>query len=348
MKKLVFAALAFGAMAACTKSNVQYEQPGEISFQPVTQKATKAAVDGATYPTEEAYNFKVWAWWGNDEAVVDETYSKFSSLYIDKGPFVHKGNNIWGGDPAYYWPTTGSLVFAGYSPATAEGTFTYTPSTKTFKVVDYTQSNLTAETKDLMWFDITDKSYNTRKIDNESPVELIAKTAGVPVTFKHALSWLTFRFNVIDSETSGKWIVKEVKLNDINTKGTGTAVKGTQNVDWNPTVTPLAINVFKKDDGHPIVYQADDNNANTVDDGGVIVIPQPCTTVTIKFTQVNYAGGHQEQEITLPLNAGTADGSTWKSGKKYIYTIKFAADEILITPEVADWADVTVDVPVEF
>ena len=168
MKKLVIAALAIGTMAACTKSNVQYEQPGEISFQPVTQKATKAAVAGPTYPTDDAaYNFNVWAWWGNDNAIIDGAYSKFSSLYIDKGTFVHKGNNTWGGDPAYYWPTTGSLVFAGYSPATAEGKFTYTPSTKTFKVEDYTQSNLTAETKDLMWFDITDKSYNTRKIDDD-------------------------------------------------------------------------------------------------------------------------------------------------------------------------------------
>lgn len=347
MKKLVFAALAFGAMAACTKSNVQYEQPGEISFQPVTQKATKAAVDGATYPTEEAYNFKVWAWWGNDEAVVDETYSKFRSLYIDKGPFVHKGNNIWGGDPAYYWPTTGSLVFAGYSPATAEGTFTYTPSTKTFKVVDYTQSNLTAKTKDLMWFDITDKSYNTRKIDNESPVELIAKTAGVPVTFKHALSWLTFRFNVTDSKTSEKWIVKEVKLNGINTKGTGTTVKGEETVAWDPISEPTAITVFEG--SHPVVYKDKDNDASNVDNGGVIVIPQTCTTVTIKFTQQNYAGGSQEQEITLPLNAGTADEDTWESGKKYIYTIKFAADEILIAPKVADWEDVTVaDIPVKY
>lgn len=348
MKKLVFAALAIGAMAACTKSNVQYEQPGEISFQPVTQKATKAAVAGPTYPTDDAaYNFNVWAWWGNDNATIDETYSKFSSLYIDKGTFVHKGNNTWGGDPAYYWPTTGSLVFAGYSPAINDGgTFTYARSTKTFKVEGYVQSNVTTQTKDLMWFDITDKSYNTRRIGDQSPVELINKTAGVSVTFKHALSWLTFRFNVTDSETSGKWIVKEVKLNGINTKGTGTAVKGEETVAWDPISEPTAITVFEG--SHTVVYKDKDNDASNVDNGGVIVIPQTCTTVTIKFTQQNYAGGSQEQEITLPLNAGTADGKTWKSGKKYIYTITFAADEILIAPDVADWTEEKVNIPVEF
>ena len=68
MKKLVIAVLAIGAMAACTKQNVQFEQPGEISIQPVAQKATKAAVDGTYYPTGEAYNFNVWAWWSLQNA----------------------------------------------------------------------------------------------------------------------------------------------------------------------------------------------------------------------------------------------------------------------------------------
>ena len=347
MKKLIIAALAIAAMAACTKSNVQFDQPSEIAFQPVAQKATKAAVVGPQYPTRAEYNFNVWAWWGNDNAVVTEDYSHFGNKYIDNKTFTHRENNIWGGVTSYYWPTTGSLVFAGYSPATNEGgTFTYTPSTKTFKVENYKQSNLTSKTKDLMWFDITSDSYNTRKINDASSVEIISENAGVPVTFKHALSWLTFRFNVANPATSENWTVTEVKLNGINTIGTGTAVKGQETVAWNPISEPDVITVFTG--SHSVVYKDNDNDASNVDDGGVIVIPQPCTTVTIKFTQVNYAGGSQEQEITLPLNAGAVDGNAWKSGKKYIYTIKFDADEILITPTVADWTNVTVDIPVEF
>ena len=55
MKKLVFAALTIAAMAACTKSNVQYEQPGEIAFQPVAQKATKATIMFIVYSIQVYY-----------------------------------------------------------------------------------------------------------------------------------------------------------------------------------------------------------------------------------------------------------------------------------------------------
>ena len=119
MKKLVLAVLAIGAMAACTKSNVQYEQPGEISLQPVAQKATKAAVDGTNYPTGEAYNFNVWAWWGDYNAGTELAYFTVTTPFIAQGTFKHRNDNSWGGVTPYYWPTKGSLVFAGYSPADA-------------------------------------------------------------------------------------------------------------------------------------------------------------------------------------------------------------------------------------
>lgn len=120
MKKLVLAALAIGAMAACTKSNVQLEQPGEIAFQPVAQKATKAAVDGTVYPVDESFN--VWAWWDDVAPSANPTYANYTAKYIDAGKFIARDNFNWGGETPYYWPTSGSLVFAGYSPANAAGT----------------------------------------------------------------------------------------------------------------------------------------------------------------------------------------------------------------------------------
>ena len=95
MKKLIIAALAIAAMAACTKSNVQFDQPSEIAFQPVAQKATKAAVVGPQYPTRAEYNFNVWAWWGNDNAVVTEDYSHFGNKYIDNKTFTHRDKNLF-------------------------------------------------------------------------------------------------------------------------------------------------------------------------------------------------------------------------------------------------------------
>lgn len=350
MKKLVLAALAIAAMAACTKSNVQFEQPGEISFQPVAQKATKAAVDRAVYPTTEKFN--VWAWWGDNAATVDATYTKFTSQYISEGTFSNRSGNIWGGTPtSYYWPTTGSLVFAGYSPASAktEGTFAYDLTNKKFTVTNYKQSSDPAATKDLMWFDVTSKSYNTRR-QTDSPVTQVTVGEGVPVTFKHALSWLSFKLNVANNDLNKNWTVTSVTLNEIKTIGNCEATKSDVAVavaTWNFTnVTqeekPMAVFNGPKE----VEYKTE---PDVIDNGGVVVIPQACTSVTITFTQKNYVGGSTpSQTIELPLTDGS-DGTAWLSGKRYIYTIVFSADEILIAPTVENWEGVTVtDIPVKY
>ena len=185
MKKLALAVLAIGVMAACTKSNVQYEQPGELTFAPVAQKATKATSTATAYPTTE--KFKVWAWLGpaSAAAVSDGNYGPFTTKYLDAATFANRADNNWGGDgTSYYWPTKGSLVFAGYSPADATGTFSYTfdntsdPKTQTFTATGFVQQNDIASTKDLMWFDVTKTSYD----------ENVSATQGIPAQFQHALS----------------------------------------------------------------------------------------------------------------------------------------------------------------
>ena len=351
MKKLVIAALAIGAMAACTKSNVQFEQPGEISFQPVAQKATKAgAVASTTYPKTSEYDFNVWAWWGDNNATIDETYSMFTSPYIAAGKFTYRTGNVWGGSTPYYWPTTGSLVFAGYSPAVNDGgTFNYILAEKKFTVTKYKQSSDPETTKDLMWFDVTSNSYNTRKQDG-SAVTQVSVGEGVPVTFKHALSWLSFKLNVANNDLNKNWTVTSVTLNQIKTIGNCEATKSAAAVavaTWNfvdviQEEKPMAVFNGSKE----VEYKTE---PDVIDNGGVVVIPQACTSVTITFTQKNYVGGSTpSQTITLPLNAGT-DSDKWLSGKHYIYTIVFSADEILITPIVAEWVpEIVDDIPVQY
>lgn len=363
MKKLVIAALAFGAMAACTKSNVQFEQPGEISFQPVAQKATKAAVDGTAYPTDVAYNFNVWAWWGAQDAGTTLANFNGTTPYIAEGTFVHRNDNSWGGSTPYYWPTTGSLVFAGYSPASAkvEGTtFEYNLSTKTFSVTDYVQSNNIANANDLMWFDVTDQSY-----DNNGD-------AGVPVEFHHALSWLTFKFNLKEPTTANMWTITDVKLNGIEDKASFTAVKnGTQ--QW----TTAAKSGDGKDvidiydgTGYLVEYAEDgtvlpgtDVAGTNVKTNAVLVIPQSCAPGTpavdgnpavpadaelvITYKLKTYVGTDNyldDQTVTLPLNV---TDNKWAPGQHYIYTITFGGNEILIAPTVTTWNPVTVTPPIE-
>jgi hypothetical protein len=338
MKKLVFAVLAIGAMAACTKSNVQLEQPGEITLQPVAQKATKAAVDGTYYPTDEAYNFKVWAWWGNHNAGTDLSSTSDTTRYIEEGEFIARNNVSWGGKTPYYWPTKGSLVFAGYSPASAadQANFSYNIADKRFKVLNYIQSDDISVTKDLMWFDVTDKSY-----DNNG-------TTGVPVTFKHALSWLTFKFVLNSAITNHTWKITNVELKDVNTKGSFVATKSADVA--NAGTWTLSGEILDKKD--MIVYNSASHTVSTTattlenTKNGVVVIPQPCVKLFVEYTLTASTGKVISQDVTLDLATGIDDGK-WLPGKHYIYTIIFGANEILIAPTVADWVDEPVNIPVQ-
>lgn len=142
MKKLVIIALIIGYASACTKSSIRYEQPGEISFRPVTAMTTKAAISGTTYPEDSTFN--VWAWWG--DVPENTSLSEFPSgaeMYLNKRPFGKDENgNSWVGlDVPYFWPTRGSLVFAGYSPVSAKAqNFSYSWSSKTMTITAYEQS----------------------------------------------------------------------------------------------------------------------------------------------------------------------------------------------------------------
>lgn len=354
MKKLVFAALAIGAMAACTKSNVQFEQPGEITFQPVAQKATKATSTSPSYPTTETFN--VWAWWDDSSVSATPTYADFvDNPYISEGEFALKTGTSWGGSDPYYWPTTGSLVFAGYSPASAmtnPSQFSYDLATQSFYADRYVQSRILAKTTDLMWFDVTDKSYNSNTNKNSQDIDV----NGVPVVFKHALSWLTFQFKLKDADVPQKWEITNVMLTGIEDRATFTAKKG-----GTPIWTTPDYSQDTSDKDQFIVFNGsykvgstvavlEGTSTGSIDTGSVIVIPQPCddtdASLVITYNLTGTPGNVlQNQTVTLPLNV---DGNKWLSGTHYIYTVTFGGNEILIVPEVSSWTPENVtEIPVQ-
>lgn len=139
-----------------------------------------------------------------------------------------------------YWPNTGSLIFAGYSPYQ---TFDFYETTeevdneevtvehRDFVPIDavydideaggYANPGLTVkdfrqgdynwehdnhwaenETFDFMWFET----------DDAGNMSFDSSTEAIPVTFKHACAWLDFR---ITAETPGLFSISEVTLSDI-------------------------------------------------------------------------------------------------------------------------------------
>ena len=334
MKKLIIIALIIGFASACTKSSIRYEQPGEISFRPVTAMTTKAAISGTTYPEDSTFN--VWAWWG--DVPENTSLSKFPSgaeMYLNKRPFGKDENgNSWVGlDVPYFWPTRGSLVFAGYSPVSAKAqNFSYSWSNKTMTITAYEQSTDISKTVDLMWFDVTERSYTDN--NNRNPQDVAVD--GVPVVFKHLLSWLTFKFTKSDN------IITGVELLGIETKArfTSSPAAGTENwTDHTDSSTmPVWSESEKITDGEKVLESTDN---------GVLVIPQPCTAEHVQL-QIRYKTSEtgNENTKTVYLTAG-ADGYIWKPGKHYTYTITFGQNEILVLPDVTDWETVTVDIEVQ-
>lgn len=332
MKKLFIIALIIGFVSACTKSSIRYEQPGEISFRPVAAKTTKAAIAGIEYPKDADHNFNVWAWWGDVPAgTTIDNFPAVADMYLNKREFENKGGNSWGGmDTLYFWPTRGSLVFAGYSPANAKAqNFSYSWSEKTMTIYAYEQPADISQTPDLMWFDLTSTSYSDYGGE------------GVPVQFKHLLSWLTFKFQK-KSGASSDYIVTDVTLKNIETKARFVSRPAAGSEEWSDHTDPSEIHIWQGNEGVTTEAKALESTS-----AGVLVIPQPCTTEHVEL-QITYKTSQEGQEQTkfAYLTAGT-DGHVWKPGKHYTYTITFGNNEILVLPEVNDWETVTVDIEVQ-
>ena len=322
MKKFFFSILAVGAMVACTKSEVNYNDASEISFAPVASVATKAAIDGTEYPT--TVDFKVFSFYADDVepgVVAEADFAKFDVTYLLNKTFTHKADGIFkGASHAYYWPKNGSLIFAGYSPDPSK--FTSTAQTYTLDdaltITGFVQPATTSKTHDLMWFNHTKSSYR--------------EVAKVPVKFSHACSWLTF--NVFSLEADAKFHIKKLVLNSVKTKGDFNGKTPTWTLSTDPTYTKEIV-VFDADQAVPAT-----GDPLKIDDNGVIVLPQDCVSATITYSMDNGAGVVITQEETFPLSAGT-DNGTWKYSRHYTYTINFSATEILIEPSVNKWVEVT-------
>lgn len=345
MKKIISIVLGVAALAACTKTSVSYEQPGEIALAPVTRaNMTKAAITGTTFPTTN--DMGVYAFYNAGKLVgtPKEEFLTGSAAYLNNVKFVNRtGTGNWGGEKSYYWPKTGSLVFAAYSPSAAN--LAYSAGEDKFSKADYVQSTDLANTVDLLWSPMTAKSHDKT-------------TTAVPMVFYHAMSWVTVQAVAANSESEGKFKVKSVKLNGIVNKGSfETAV---DDIDWtlsSAAVDVKTLTVFNNDAYKEIPKMTPAEVLENVAKG-TVVIPQTLSndaTLTVVFSQLMPTGAWSaDQNLTFTLNKckvgePAVERNKWDNGKHYIYTLNFnikgaaGENEILIKPTLTDWESVTAD-----
>ena len=338
MKKIFFPCLAIAAIASCAKTEPTYTNvDSEIRLAPVTAMATKANVTGAinstAYPTNE--NFKVYAYWADKPAGSDFNADETgSSAYLNNVEFTNKGL-YWGGTTTYYWPKNGSLRFAAYSPATVN--MTHRLASDVYELNGFAYPTNVNDTYEVLVAP-TSTSYT-------------AQTAAekVSVVFEHALAWLQFNVKAANADAVGKFIVKNITINNVNNYGNMVADMMAGTKTWTSayqTTTAPQFLVYNNETGTTVtdVQTLLENAAAGRTAGeGVIVLPQATTTVTITFDQLSGVQGVptiSNQTVTIPLTL--EDAKPWEAGKKYIYTVLFDVDEILINPSVEDWEEVVV------
>lgn len=340
MKKIISIVLGVAALAACTKTSVSYEQPGEIALAPVTRaNMTKAAITGTTFPTTN--DMGVYAFY-NAGKLKDTPKDQFlagSAAYLEDVKFVNRtGSGNWGGDgKSYYWPKTGSLVFAAYSPSVAE--LSYNEQKDEFSATSYVQSADLSSTVDLLWSPMTAKSHDKT-------------TTAVSMVFYHAMSWVTVQVVAANEKSNSQFKIKSVELNDIVNKGSFKTAGAT--ITWTPFTTDKQTLTVFSDNNYKVVelptaekpVQALETNAK-----GTVVIPQTLNdvTLTVVFSQLMPTGSWSaDQNLTFKLNECKAGDpavalNEWKNGKHYIYTLNFnvkgatGENEILIAPSLTDW-----------
>ena len=354
MKKIFISLLAVAALAACSKSEVAYEAPAEISFAPVAKNITKGAVGTVTgkgtYPTTQPLG--VYANYGTDAPSANADVTKYTTKFLENKKFEYDETaHAWGADES--WPANGSLIFAGYAiPAsgTPSGTYTYNFTSDKLTITGYTQSNETANTFDLGWFNKTPASYNYRNSANTA----------VPVTLSHALAWVEIQVQGEGTTitATNPWTIKSMTLNNVYTKGNAECTgKGADKAKWN-TLTDLK-NMTIYEGSLPITGTA---TVCETTSAGTVVIPQTPTaitpddntdtevaTLTVVYTYKSPASTEEnsismpDQTATVSLALKDASGNSisggWKSGYKYTYTLTFKASEILIAPDYDKWED---------
>ena len=231
MKKIINILLSMGVMLmalSCVETNGLDEVPkGEICMSPVLSDMVRTRTGNGTTPYPEGRSFGVFAYYSDTEA--GDVWTATPQTYFQNHEFKSTDGLCAGVDPVY-WPFSGSLIFAGYSPYDDGDGVTFNVTTKTLTIKDYEIDGST----DLMYFLpvlTSDKEY---KGDNQN-------TAPVEVTFNHALSCVAFSF--LEGKGGKTVTLKEVKLASVYTKGDmNVGAADPKNVKWeNKTISDLVI-----------------------------------------------------------------------------------------------------------
>lgn len=369
MKKfLLISGLAVAAMVSCTKNEVYVSEnnDAQISFNaPVVQLNTKAVAgeegkNGVKYSTDESFNVYA-SWTAADYAAGDWG----TSLYMNNVKVSYDRDLTgWAPSDAYYWPKTGVLTFAAYSPSDVAGTVAYGAAGLT--VTGFEVEATTDKQYDFMY---AERSYNRKASTNQS-VAGTGHTAqsynGVDLMFHHALSSIVFKVKADEDITNTKFTVKKIEILNAQNKG-DFAEKITDGPDYTSAPewanTTGKVNYVAWEGTQELAVKTSTNTPDYVgltNVNDILLLPQAFRnangnvkvkiTYSIKRTAADAPEiDGQVAEFDLSTNNKVTEGGVtktidkWEMGKRYTYNLLFSLDKIYFAPEVTNWVDVNMD-----
>ena len=310
---------------------------------PVNENVTKSVMSGNEFKGSE---FMVWSWFNPAPATSsiktfqDGLADGETTRYVDEKPFIEKSNGKWGGQVAYFWPKTGSLVFAGYHAPKLENaddvkyTFSETENYMTFNDVSQVEvASGETWTEDIMYFNMTPNSYNT--------------TSGiVNLSFRHALTWMSVTLEKkVKPEIAATIKIHEVYFTDVCTKGDG-KVDGQSIIDWTEdTATKKDHYLLQNTDGVELKYSGTGSEIQSVvvNLSDYLIIPQKIYgQLKVRYSVISDDADLSSFTETYTVDlTSLKDGShnEWLPGKHYTYKISIGTDELLVTPKVDNWEE---------
>ena len=341
MKKTLISMMAVVALAACTKSEIQYGAKSEIGFSPVASNITKSvagvASDGSydsSFPTNLNLYISANAQGEDTDGNLTDTWP---DVYFANAKFIYGrlNNNVYEGEEARYWPNVKSLVFAGFSNAcniddiAEDAVVNFVDNTITIEGYEQDNSSTDAGANDLMWFPWDEQSYT--KQNN-----------AVAATMKHACSWITVKV-IGDATTGENYLLNNLTINGLYHEGD--VVCDASKATWTLSGAAEAEVLYDDTTGEEFPLPTGTAQVFENEKNNMVVLPQTPTSINVTYSYYAQEGADLITETVENLSlkiSDVADKNKWESGKHYIYTITITATEILVAPVVDEWVDTVV------
>lgn len=359
MKKVLLLAASAGiVLSSCVKNepaDTFGASDAKITFEAPAVGASTRAIPGeidnsAAYPVDEKFN--VWGWYHEGDYTNFAALTNYMTQADGKPIMVAKEGNTWAPETDYFWPKTGKLTFAAYSPADAAGTYTHTANG--LQIAGFTVPAI-GDQYDLMY---SDRAYNRTSSDNNYSGSATNTYDGVDIVFHHALSSIVFKVGTKENYSTGADIDFKIKSITIkNVYNAGTFNEALTDSNGSTTRTPVWTATGEANANY-VAFTGDfavpeDGTTYTepTNAADLILLPQSfesntAAVVEIVYTYETAASGAIEATETFNLNS-TTNAMAWEPNKRYTYRIIFGLEKITFAPIVENWEDVTVEPDIE-